>query len=41
MNRDNMVFLSLFKERVKIQESLIREEERDKDIIPVNSAEIN
>lgn len=30
----------MFKERIKIQESLIREE-RDKDIIPVKSAEIN
>lgn len=40
MNRENKVFLSLFKERMKIQESLIRKE-RDKDIIPVKSAEIN
>lgn len=41
MNRENKVFFSLFKERMKIQESLIREKERDKDIIPVKSAEIN
>lgn len=41
MNRkENVVFLSLFKVRMKIQDSLIREE-RDKDIIPVKSAEIN
>lgn len=38
--KENMVFLSVFKVRMKIQESLIREE-TDKDIIPVKSAEIN
>lgn len=36
-----MVFLSVFKVRMNIQESVIREKERDKDIIPVKSAEIN
>lgn len=36
-----MVFLSVFKVRMNIQESLIRERERDKDIITVRSAEIN
>lgn len=41
MNRENKVFLSLFKERIKIQESLNREKEKDKDIISVKSAEIN
>ena len=42
MNRKgNMVFLSVFKVRMKIQESSMREKEGDRDIIPVKSAEIN
>jgi len=36
-----MVFLSVFRVRMKIRESLIREKERDKDMIPVKSAKMN
>lgn len=38
--KENTVFLPVLEVKMKIQESLIKEE-RDKDIIPVKSAVIN